>query len=284
MGIWPKREFLNPDKWLRNFPAEYREIAVYLLDAYIYYDDNLLDELMIGAFDELARLVAIGEKTAGERNRKWNDFKNTAIFTLPEGEEPSASDSGYYMCRKARDLCGIDQASLMAPSVALTHFSESRRPIVFIDDFLCTGAQFLTTWTVPRGHKGSESSFEKIYQENTDRKIYYLTLFAFEEGVNHTQRAFPFVKIVYMHYLDKNDSLNSQNSRHIPSSALPTFKIKMEELGITLGISGNDLWGNAEIASSIALQHCEPDVAVTLYSHCPVGWSALNSRLGGAKK
>ena len=95
IGIWPSRVVLDPDRWLDNFLDEELEHALYLLNAFMYFDQTLVDQIFSVSIRTIGRLMTRDE---------WRKFLSTVVVTLVTGEEPNVTDSSHVFARKARSF------------------------------------------------------------------------------------------------------------------------------------------------------------------------------------
>lgn len=126
---------------------------------------------------------------------------SSAVFTPVKGEHPNPTDSGYLLCRKARQLLGVPENRIVDTSDALSHAYDGR-PIVFLDDFVGSGDQFLTTWT--RDMNGR--SFQGAHSITGFTAI-YITLVTTELGLNAIRSNAPQVAVCAAHVLDKKSTV-----------------------------------------------------------------------------
>lgn len=126
---------------------------------------------------------------------------NSAFFTPVKGERPNPTDSGYLLCRKARQLLGVPENRIVDTSDALSHAYDGR-PIIFLDDFVGSGDQFLTTWT--RDMNGR--SFQGAHSITGFTAI-YITLVTTELGLNAIRSNAPQVAVCAAHVLDKKSTV-----------------------------------------------------------------------------
>jgi hypothetical protein len=159
-GIWAPEPKLRPSAWLNNFTNDgERLLAAILLDNFIFYSDRAADRLLLAAFDRLEDDVLTEAITFP--GHVGADLLTHLIFTPVEGEDPRPTDSGKALCGKLRDLAQVDDRRFFDPDVALQQAARGV-PVVFVDDFLGSGQQLITTWK--REYlAGAIPSFEAAY-------------------------------------------------------------------------------------------------------------------------
>ena len=95
IGIWPSKVVLDPERWLTNFFDDEVEHALYLLNAFMYYESALVDQIFSTAIRTIARCMT---------QDQWKEFLDNLMITIVTGEEPKVTDSGHLFARKARSL------------------------------------------------------------------------------------------------------------------------------------------------------------------------------------
>lgn len=146
--LWPLTHRLSPKRWLSNFRPDEMNHAISLLNAFLYFDKILVDQLLLGAFHGLSRLFCGTGTSYLSAQSKWGDFLDSVIVTGVQGEHPNPTDSGYTFLRMARQVLGIPEERILEPQKVITTLLERKPcPVVFLDDFVGSGNQFISTWT-----------------------------------------------------------------------------------------------------------------------------------------
>lgn len=195
-GFWASEPILRPKAWLNNFDKSDQFVAAMLLNRFTYYDDSLTDRLLMSSYNSLADGLpkgplapSVSELLAG---------LETAVFTPVEGEKPNPTDSGNLLCRKARQVLGIPEDRVLSPTDALAQASNGRM-VVFLDDFIGSGDQFIETWR--RELTGASSkSFSEVYDEKPFC-VAYITLVSTDFGLNRVHQKAPNVAVCPTHIL-----------------------------------------------------------------------------------
>jgi len=78
-----------------------------LLDRFTYYSAALTDSLLTAAYLSLVDGLTKGP-TAPSDPQVLVDAMSIAYFTPVEGEEPNPTDSGNFLCRRARQYARSD--------------------------------------------------------------------------------------------------------------------------------------------------------------------------------
>ena len=67
--LWPLRQQMDPESWLTNFGERERPFAYNLLNVFLYYNNDLVNALMIGAFQRVCAHVVRSAASASGRAR-----------------------------------------------------------------------------------------------------------------------------------------------------------------------------------------------------------------------
>lgn len=194
VGFWPSEKILRPRAWLRNFDDNDKGTAAYLLDKFNYYNSRLTDALLLSSFHSLGD--GLPKAANHESTQTLVHALKRAVFTPVRGERPNPTDSGYHLCRKARQILGIDEKRVIDTDLAIQE-AQNGRPVVFLDDFIGSGDQFIYTWSQ---YYSSGTTFEKI-QPHSGFSAIYIALMATDFGVNEIKKRCPRVALCITHVL-----------------------------------------------------------------------------------
>ncbi len=178
--VWLSEQEIRPRAWLDNFEPCDQLVAAVLLDHFCFYADRHTNRLLSAAYNSLLDGLPKGPD-APNRDQIARDLSQ-AIFTRVEGEDPRPTDSGNLFCRKARQRLSIPDDRFMEPADAI-QAAGAGRPIVFLDDFVGSGDQFLRTWERPYGR--SKTAFSEVMTSQPFTAI-YVVLVATNYGLNST--------------------------------------------------------------------------------------------------
>lgn len=141
---WPLTNELNYDGWLKNFEkAKDRKIASLILDFFIYYPENMVDQMLRASVGKAGFHLA-------KRFSSWehSDFKNKCFYSFIPGENPHPTDSGHIFTRKLRDVLGIPEDRIIdymhIPN--MLDYATGKTAIILVDDFVGSGAQCDKAW------------------------------------------------------------------------------------------------------------------------------------------
>lgn len=270
--LWMAEPRMRPYAWLKNFEDVDQPIAALLLDNFTFYGDGLTDRLLVSSYASLGDRLPKGPQAPdGATILRALD---AAIFTRVEGERPRPTDSGNLFCRKARQVLGIPDGRFLEPAVALQHAAKST-PVVFIDDFVGSGDQFLSTWqrsysaTLPRSFADVSRSVPFV--------AVYVTLIATDFGLRRIRAAAPHVAITTAHELDESATVRRLTANasfaiaDVPSAIRDFLEKYAPRLSPPQDIAKDPSWiryGYKERGLMFAFEHSVPDATL------PIFWAA----------
>lgn len=198
-GMWLPEPTLRPRAWIENFDDSDKILAAQLLERFVFYNQRLTDSLLKASFYSIADGLKKGP-LAPPREQLLRALPK-AVFTPVSGESPNPTDSGYFLCRRTRQVLGVDEAQIKATSEAL-QVAANGCPVVFVDDFIGSGDQFLATWR----DISTGVSFEAIHQQVGFPAI-YISLVGAEEGIAYIGKYAPAVAVCVTHKIDNRGTL-----------------------------------------------------------------------------
>ncbi|WP_158823239.1 hypothetical protein [Granulicella sp. S156] len=279
--LWPLKKILNPEGWLQNFRADEMEHAVHLLNGFMYFHENLVQEMLASAVQSLSRRVTrIGDSfvTAAQA---WSLFLDDVLVVPVSGEHDNPSDSGYSFARIARQHLGFAESQIVSPSDALVAIATAPRPILFVDDLVGTGNQFVGTWyrefAIPGGATHSFSSLAAT----RGTQFFYCPVLCTETGFNEIRLQCPSVHVNPAHLLSHRYSALASDSLlwpdHLLSGAVDFIRTVSNRVGIpdTDGGSPDDWQGYEKLGLVIAIRDTVPDATIPLIRWNSNGWQPL---------
>lgn len=272
IGIWPKKDVLDPELWLRNFLPDELEHALYLLNAFMYFSTDLVDQIFSTSIRTVGRQMTRSE---------WTAFLDKAIVTVVTGEVPSVTDSGHVFARKARTL-GIPQERIMTPQEAFYKIQRNfSGALFFVDDFVGSGSQFIHTWHRP--FPFSNGSFSDIAAASS-ATFYYCPAFCTELGLQNIKNACPEVVVNPGVLIPQNYSALAPDSIVWPSRLQDTAGDFLVSASKRAGISDpggkdpDDWQGFASLGLTIAIEQSVPDATLPIIYWEEGGWRPLMRR------
>ena len=272
IGVWPNRTILDPERWLDNFLEDEVEHALYLLNAFLYFTPNMVDQVFSTALRTVGRLM---------KRDQWEGFLNSILVTPVTGEEPNVTDSGYLFARRARGL-GIPEERITSPEEACAQLQRGfTGAVVFVDDLVGTGSQFISTWS--RTYRTQYESFMAL-APMSPAKFYYCPAFCTEFGLKQINCACPEVTVSPGIFIPENYGALAPDSVVWPSRLKGTAEEFLSSAsaraGIpdTGGVATDDWRGFASLGLTVALENSVPDATLPIIYWDENGWRPLMRR------
>ena len=266
IGIWPRKDTLDPDLWLTNFQSDEEPHALYLLNAFMYFSTDLVNQIFSTSIRTIGRLMT---------GDQWTRFLDEVLVTLVTGEVPSVTDSGHVFARKARSL-GIPEGRIVSHDHVLRRMQAGfDQTVVFVDDFVGSGSQFTETWirTQPYQH----GSF-KALAAASKAKFHYCPAFSTQAGLTSIKEAHPEVTVNPGVLIPGNYGAFAPDSIVWPSKLRPTAEDFLQSASIRAGIPEPNWRGFASLGLTIAFEDSVPDATLPLMYWDQNGWHPLIRR------
>lgn len=284
LHAWPPAK-LDVDGWLANFPDDERPFAAHLLNNFMFFSDRTVEALFRAAFHGVSNSLRAGWPPFGAGVKIWNSFLDDVIVTFAQGEIANPTDSGYAFARKARKMFDIPQARVMDPDNALAAILNGfRGPVVFVDDFVGSGEQFVATWTRARNLDGlGLHSFAELttLAPPVDNHIFYCTAIMTERGYKRLGTDCPTVMLSTGNIIPDNFSLVAQDSVLWPDSfrrdGIKFIQAASQRIGLPSDGSENDWRGFNMLGLGLAFEDSTPDATIPLF-HWSKQWIPLIRR------
>ena len=276
--LWPIEQKLNPQGWLSNFLPDEMEYAVHLLDAFLYFSEDLTKQLFWATFQGLSRRLSSGKSISMARVA-WASFLDSVIVTRVTGERPSDTDSSFIFARFSRQVLGLSEAQILSPSQAAeTLLRRGSGNLVFVDDFVGSGRQLKETWHRPMPINGTQISFHHLANALSDIEFFYCPLictqYGFENGLNDCRQ----VCILPGHLLPPTYSAIHEQSLIWPPSLATGATTFITEASNRAGIPRNQMAGFHDLGLAVAFYHSVPDATLPLFFWKQNGWQPLIER------
>lgn len=276
-GLWAREPKLRPRAWIQNFETQDRPTAAFLLDKFTFYNSDLTSKLLIASYNSLGDGMA---KSINPQNLP--DILNglsSAILTPVKGESPNPTDSGYLICRMARQSLHIDDKYVLDTDHALSH-AYSGGTVIFIDDFVGSGDQFLTTWKLTNSNN---LSF-KDAQSKTGFLAIYVTLVVTDFGLGNIQREAPNVSVCSTHILSEKSTIRgilADNPGTAPAveNLLEKYSTRLTPSELYMRSSDYLKYGYKKRGLLLGFDHSVPDATLPIFwSQGANNWEPLIER------
>lgn len=279
VGLWPLKSELDPRPWLDQFLLEERELASYLLNSFLYLSDSITNRLFVSSIESLSQWEAVPRDDEDAARTRWASFLDQVIVTPVRGERPRPTDSGMAFARKARDLCGIRDANVRENEAAIEAImKDPGRPLLFVDDFVGSGNQFLETWERTHEIAAGSWGFHSLEALGASR-IYYCPVVATEQGLDRIRRRSP-VTVSPAHVLpDVYSALHPASivwPEHRQQEGAQFIFEASQRAGIPDSGGGlNDWRGFHRLGLTLAFEHGVPDATLPLFWWESATWIPL---------
>jgi hypothetical protein len=282
--LWPIQTTLNPEGWLKNFLSDELEHAYHLLNSFTFYSEQLVRELFLAGFQNISCIRRKPGLSFAEQQSAWRSFCSEVLVTFVTGEQPNPTDSGHLFTRIVRQHLRISERRIVEPQVALRSLVEgSQKPILFVDDFVGSGAQFVATWRRPYdvgmvGHM----SFER-FANWKGGAYYYCPAICTALGTREISNYCPTVQLSPGNMLGRRYSAVEPDSVVWPENLLPTGASFIETASRRAGIPAtdggrNDWRGFNKLGLCVGFNHSVPDATLPLFYWEKNGWIPLLRR------
>ena len=268
---------------MSNFRDDELPLAARLLEGFTLFSTELVAAMFKAVFKNISQVVLKNRANYLAASNEWSQFVDSVLIVRVAGKVTSEADSGYIFTRLARDLFEIPEQRILSPQAALEQLR--RQPqgnIVFVDDFVGTGEQFVEMWDRVHQLTAAWSSFKALAQTTGAGSIgfFYVPLVCAERGRKHIQQNCPQVKLLPAHFLAPSYSALAPDSviwREDMQSTGPKF---IEEVSARAGLRDLDgaegCWrGYQKLGLTLAFEHGVPDATLPLFTVASAHWKPL---------
>jgi hypothetical protein len=273
---------INP--WLDNFEPDEAGTALQLLNSFVFVSEALANQLFLAGFQNLSALRRPKNASLLSVRSNWQHFFDRLIVTHVTGENPNPTDSGHIFARNARYELGFSETQIVEPAVAIKHLvAIPDRPVLFVDDFVGSGQQFIATWR--RQYTigpGASASFQQLAARRNRSGFYYCTAVATEYGLDEIKKECPGVVLSPGNLLTDRYGCFAKDSLIWPEgtqqASVEIVRKASERAGI-LATGGTIDWrGFHGLGLCLAFGHKTPDSTIPLFYWDQNGWQPLVRR------
>jgi len=279
--VWPLLDRLDPTKWLSNFSRSEMDHATALLNAFVFVRQPLMDALFLNAFQSLSRMLRAPGEPFVATQAKWQQFVDTALITCVRGEKPSPTDSGYHFLRMARQKLGIAESRIVEPEHALALLMKTGpRPVIFVDDFVGSGDQCITTWNREVGIVSPPQmmSFKRYSASVRGARFIYCPLVCTEYGKSRIETECSDILLHPSHLLPAEYGAFSPDSNIWPANLAPTAESFIDTASARAGIPEHMRRGFHDLGLALGFEHSIPDATLPLFYWKENDWRPLVER------
>lgn len=278
LHAWPAAK-LDVHGWMNNFHKDEKPLASHLLSVFMYFSESMVDALFRSAFHDVCNITQTSWKNRLVENRRWNTLIDNSIITIVEGEQPNATDSGFYFARKARQVLGIPDDQILSTNDAMRRLMQGHcGPVIFVDDFVGSGEQFLKTWN--RAYQGA--TFSQISAQRPNQNFVYCNAIMTKRGYDRLRREASSVILSSGNVLPENYSCVVEDSLFWPNGEASRGIEFIREVSARAGIpdtdGGESDWrGFHKLGLALAFQHSTPDATLPIF-YWEQNWAPLVRR------
>jgi hypothetical protein len=270
---------LNYKGWLNNFPKqEDKEIACLILDFFMFYPKPIIDQMLKTVIGYCGNILS-----SYLSDWQHEDFKRRCIYTYMPGETVNPTDSGHTYLRKLRNILGIPEELIVDYRLLydILENSKTELPVIFVDDFVGSGAQCCTAWNYNRLGNHKHTLSEIALKSN--HKFIYAPLIANYIGYDIIKNSCKGLEIVTCHKLSKEYNLFDpacicwNNDNELYDKGINLIINKSQEQGISF-TGGNDVIdakGFIEQGLALAFDDGVPDAIPAFFYWCSNTWCPL---------
>lgn len=268
LDFWPpQRAEINPTGWLEQFEESDRAIAEELLESFVFYNRRHTEQLFTSALLDLSHTAYAGATPADE----WIRYRNNVLVSFPGTEDQNPTDSGHEFARIARKKFGLPQDNIYRPAELVRQLSkrEESVSVLFVDDMLGSGDQFLECWGEIIYVDESPTSLEEELTR-LDARVDFAVAVATANGLNEVKEHAPMVSVAAGSLLDPEASARHPLTRAVSHPHLANLEPFLTKYAERSGLAREDIWGHGEAGTTIAFDHGVPDTTL------PIFWRSEN--------
>lgn len=272
--VWPIDSRIHPERWLGNFTADEIPFAAELLTSFKYYSPEMVDALLVSVFQSLGTAIFDPFDDVARFRTEWRDFIKTSVFTHVAGEHANASDSGHIFIRKLRQVIGIPEDRLFYHPEALEEAQRTGCRLVFVDDFVGSGQQFIHTWKhQPHGQTGNHSTFATSIDPE---RVLYCPLITTTKGLAEiASHASGDIRVIAAHVLGPEYGVTHPDSVVWSATTRPDAMDFLTAASDRAGIAPQERFGFASLGLTLGFDHSVPDATLRMFYWEGNGWNPL---------
>ena len=274
-NFWLPEPSIRPRAWIDNFEVKDKGIAAFLLDKFTFYNHMRTNDLLVATYNSIGDGLSKGPLSG--TSSELIESLSTAVFTLVTGENPNPTDSGHFFCRLARQNLEIPEDHIFTPEQAIAHCSYGNT-IVFLDDFIGSGDQFIKTWK----RRINGSSFEENFKYNKFTAI-YLAPITTEVGLKNIHDKMPNIAVCNAHILGKKSSIQgmevSKQKRDEILRFLGKYSNRLEpKEDYIANVPSYKIFGYHNLGLMFGFEHSIPDATLPIFWAPGKDWEPLIER------
>ncbi|WP_431778487.1 phosphoribosyltransferase-like protein [Microbacterium aurantiacum] len=265
LDFWPpQRSEINPEGWLAQFDPDDRAIAEELLESFVFFNQRHTEQLFTSAFLSLSGVSYDGPYPRAA----WKAYRDTVLVSFPGSEDQNPTDSGHGFARLARKKFSLPQPNIYRPADLVGHLRGRSDPVavLFVDDILGSGDQFLDCWRelIYVGDAGTSLEQEL---ERLDARVDFVVAVATSTGVAELKEHAPRVTVAAGSLLDPQASARHPHTRVVTDHPPNDLALFLEKYADRAGYPSDEMWGHKSLATTVAFEHGVPDTTLPIFWH-----------------
>ena len=277
--LWPKEIEFNASGWLGNFSASERHLAEKILEFFVYFPDDIINQLFCTVIGRAGYFFRQYDST-------WcnQSFSDNCWYSYIPGETINPSDSGSAYLEKVKYILGVPEGRLMGFGGLLQFLSDAKTPqnVILTDDFVGSGAQCYNAWN-RQLYEEFPKTLKQVVIEGGHHVIYVPLIVNFR-GKNKIEDHCEGLKLEYAYELGPEwclllpDCLCWGGDRGLYNEGKALIIEKSKELGIPDDDSVNSIWGFGKQGLALGFPRSIPDACPTFFRIKKNGWVPLKLR------
>lgn len=278
-GIWEGLDGVRVRTWMQNFEtAEEQYFAACVLDALIYRPNSqtvaMMEQMLERVLPDLTRLDppprgVVDWSEALRASSKEGDHRIRIVPVIRDNDPPTKS--GPLMARIYRRRLRVNDHWMIWPWQLREAIEKGVKTVLFIDDFLGAGTQFV-----------SFTQVFKIGEILKDVYAVYAPLVAHSQGIKHIRDHLSAVKVCAVEILESRyglfapDSMYFHDGKNSPSCAKRFYEDLIKRRLPDVEERYREGWGKLQLA--YAFEHAVPNNCLPILWHQTVKWNPLFER------
>ena len=277
--LWPKAADFNFEGWLDNFDNSERSLAERILDFFVYFPEDITNQLFLTAIGRAGYFFRSLDKT-------WcnQSFHNQCWYSYIPGEDHNVTDSGVTFVKKVKEVTGVDESRILSFSQLFKILYDATTPqnVILTDDFVGTGAQCDHAWN-GKPFSDVDKSLKDLVEEGNHRVIYVPLIVNFV-GKMRIEGTCPDLHLDYAYELGAEWNLFSEKCPcwggdiGIYDEGTALIREKSYAIGVTEEKGQVSVRGFGGQGLALGFSHCIPDACPAIFFVKRNGWIPLKER------
>ncbi|MCR5574211.1 MAG: hypothetical protein K6F78_05255 [Bacteroidaceae bacterium] len=276
--LWPKDSDFDYEGWLDNFSRDEQEIAQKILDFFVYFPDDIIDQMFRTVVGRAGYFFKKYDST-------WNNesFHNNCWYSYVPGEVQNISDSGYIYTRKVREILGVPQERLKDFDKLVLFLNAATTPqnVILTDDFVGTGHQCNMAWN---NNLFTNLPTLKQIVKSKGHRVIYVPLIVNERGKNCIEGLCEGLKLGYAYHMGLEwnlfvpDCLCWKGDMGLFNASVALIKEKSKSIGIKDDNSVCSVRGYGGQGLALGFSHGIPDACPGFFFKEADNWVPLKKK------